>query len=148
MSIRRTAESRAETPGTTGSARTPTTPPTQRHGETAAPSAGGARSLEEAEARYVASRDAWTAAMRAANSGRAADLASLAMAQEAYEQATTEVQLWRTGAKVPIPIEPERRNAGLEAAIGQEMAWRRVHAPKPNRGGPLARLARKISGRS
>jgi hypothetical protein len=47
-----------------------------------------ARSPEEAEARYVAARDAWTAAMRAANSGRPADLATLAVAQDAFEAAT------------------------------------------------------------
>src|SRR6188474_2137121 len=64
------------------SRQTPQTPLTQR---LARP-----QSVEEADARYVAARDAWTAAMRAANSGRSADLASLAIAQEAYEAAAAE----------------------------------------------------------
>ena len=85
--------------------------------------------------------------MRAANSGRPADLASLAMAQEAYEHATAEVKLWRSGARVAIPIQPERNSAGLQAAISQEMAWRRMHEPKPAKGGPLSRLVRKITRR-
>jgi hypothetical protein len=37
------------------------------------------RTMEEVEQRYVASRDAWVAAMRAANSGRPADMATLAI---------------------------------------------------------------------
>ena len=149
MSIRRAADSRAEAArGSEGPAANK--PSTGQRPSDSHPSNGptGTRSLEEAEARYVTCRDAWTAAMRAANSGRAADLASLAMAQEAYEQATAEVELWRSGAKVPIAIEPDRTHAGLQAAIGQEMAWRRMHEPKAKAGGPLARLARKISGRA
>ncbi len=150
MSLRRANESRAEaarpTDGTASSSRTPE--PAGRPAEAAAQSGPTSpRSPEEAEARYVASRDAWTAAMRAANSGRPADLASLAMAQEAYEQATGEVRLWRSGEKVAIPIQPERNHAGLQAAIGQELAWRRMHEPKPKQGGPLSRLARKITRR-
>ncbi len=85
------------------------------------------RSTEEAEERYVAARDAWIAAMHKANSGRSADLASLAITQEAYEQAMVEVEKWRSGAKVAIPIEPEAKLHDLATAIRQELAWRRVH---------------------
>ena len=102
-------------------------------------------SREEAEARYVAARDAWTAAMRRANSGRAADLASLAIAQEAYEAALAEVELWRSGHRIPIPVQAER-SVGIEVAVGQELEWRRLHTPEEPRPGFLARLRRRISG--
>ena len=65
--------------------------------------------------------------MRKANSGRSADLACLAIAQEAYEQAMVEVEKWRSGVKVAIPIEPEAKLHDLATAIRQELAWRRVH---------------------
>ncbi|MGH2386152.1 MAG: hypothetical protein ACRDGB_14040, partial [Candidatus Limnocylindria bacterium] len=80
-------------------------------------------------------------------SGRAADLASLAIAQEAYEIATAEVEEWRSGGTAAIAIEPEARRIGLEAAVGQEMAWRRVHEIKPNRPGLIARVFRRLAGR-
>lgn len=105
------------------------------------------RSLEEAEARYVTVRDAWTHAMRKANSGRPADLASLALAQEAYEEAVADVARWRSGVTVAIPIQPEVRRAGLDALIGQEMAWRRVHEVKEKQPGMIARLIRRLTGR-
>jgi len=104
-------------------------------------------SLEEAEAGYVTARDAWTAAMRRCVSGRAADLASLAIAQEAYEQAAAEVARWRSGERLAINIEPEAKRGGLEAAIGQEMAWRRVHEVKPEEGGRIARALRRLTRR-
>ncbi len=148
MSVRRAAESRAEAARTSDAPATPAPPAIQRPAEALQETVPTSpRSLDEAEARYDACRDAWTAAMRAANSGRAADLASLAITQEAYEEASAEVQRWRSGEKVAIPIEPERDRASLQAAIGQEMAWRRMHEPKPQGGGPLSRLARKITRR-
>ena len=148
MSIRRATDGRAEAARTTDPAAAPPQPVAPRPAEATAPSVpAGPRSLEEAEARYVTCRDAWTAAMRAANSGRAADMASLAIAQQAFEEASAEVQLWRSGAKTAVPIEPERNNAGLQAIIGQEMAWRRMHEPKAKQGGPLSRFAKKISRR-
>lgn len=110
------------------------------------PPAVGPLSLEEAEASYVTARDAWIEAMRRCRSGRAADLASLAIAQDAYELATAEVARWRSG-EVAIAIEPETRRAGLEAAIGQEMAWRRVHEVKLKEPGPIARAWRHVTGR-
>lgn len=106
------------------------------------------RSLEDAEARYVAARDAWIAAMRAANSGRAVDLASLAIAQESFELASEEVARWRSGATVAIPIRPDVRRTGLEAAIGQEMAWRRVHENQQMQPGPVGRFLRRVTRRS
>lgn len=99
-------------------------------------------SREEVEEQYVAARDAWTKAMRAASSGRPADLASLAIAQEAYETIAAERERWISGARVAIPIEPGPRR-DLEAAVGQEMAWRKVHNhDKPE--GLLARFKRRI----
>ena len=148
MSVRRATDGRSDAARSTDPAATPPQPAAQRPTEASAPSVStGPRSLEEAEAQYVACRDAWTAAMRAANSGRAADMASLAIAQEAYEAASAEVQGWRSGAKVAISVEPERNRAGLQAVIGQELAWRHVHDPKAKQGGPLARFARKFSRR-
>lgn len=85
--------------------------------------------------------------MRAANSGRPADLASLALAQETYEAAAATVTQWRSGATVAIPVEPDKKRAGLDALVGQEMAWRRVHEVQPNQPGPLGRLARKLTRR-
>jgi hypothetical protein len=104
-----------------------------------------ARSVEEADARYVAARDAWTAAMRAANSGRPADLASLAITQEAYEAAATERERWHTGTKVAIHVDDEKPN-GIEAAVSQELAWRKVLHPEQPKGGVLARIRRRLRG--
>ena len=104
------------------------------------------RSRDEAEARYVEARDAWIAAMHRANSGRSAHLASLAIAQEAYEAALAEVEMWRSGHRIPIPIEAPR-TVGIEVAVGQELRWRRLHkVPEEPRPGFLARLRRRISG--
>jgi hypothetical protein len=108
-----------------------------------------ARSAEEAEARYVAARDAWTAAMRAAGSGRSADLASLAIAQEAYEAATRERDLWSSGSRTEaIQVAPEPTRSAIDVIVGQELAWRRVHHEdeEPKRGF-LGRIGRKLRGR-
>lgn len=83
-------------------------------------------SLEEAEERYVAAREVWTAAMRAAGSGRPGDLAALAMAQEAYEEALADRERWASSPSVAIPIGDEHPS-DLEAVVGQELSWRRVH---------------------
>jgi hypothetical protein len=83
-------------------------------------------SREEAEERYVAARDAWSAAMRTARSGKPADLAALSMAQEAYEAALAENQRWEAGPRVAVPVEPDAAT-GLNAVVGQELGWRRVH---------------------
>jgi len=109
----------------------------------------GPHSPEEAEAQYVAARDAWTAAMKGAASGRPSDLAALAIAQEAYEQASAEVERWRSGERVAIPVDGGPRDIG--AVVGQELAWRRVHeaeaaAAAPRRG-LLARITRRFSRR-
>ena len=93
------------------------------------------RSLEEAEARYVESRNAWTAAMRAAASGKPADLASLAIAQEAYEAATVERDRWASGARVAVPVQTDGERAAIDIVVDQELAWRVVHRqPAPRRG--------------
>jgi hypothetical protein len=149
VSIRRPSDSRADARAADQAA-SPAAPAAP-HRDAGTPSQqppSRPRSLEEAEALYVTARDAWTAAMRRANSGRSADLASLAITQEAYELAVAEVERWRSGATVAIPIQPEKKRAYLEAAIGQEMAWRRVHASSlEKRPGRLARLTRRLTGR-
>ena len=84
--------------------------------------------------------------MRAANSGRSADLASLAIAQEAYESAAAERERWLTGSRVvAVPVAPEKRS-GIEAAVGQELSWRTVLHPEPPKGGVLSRVRRRIFG--
>ena len=96
-------------------------------------------SLAEAEAEYVRCRDAWTAAMRAASSGKPADLASLAITQEAYEAATLERDRWVSGVRVAVPVEPEAERAPIQVVVDQTMAWLKVHEhTKPN--GVLGRL--------
>ena len=92
------------------------------------------RTVEEVEQRYVASRDAWVAAMRAANSGRPADMATLALCQEAYEAATLERERWLSGARVAIPIEPANEHASIEAVVDQALAWQDVHEHEKPRG--------------
>ena len=102
------------------------------------------RTRAEVEQHYVAARDAWTAAMKAANSGRTADLAALAMAQEAYETAAAERQRWEAGGRVAIPIEPEGPHPDLGAVVGQELAWRQVHSPKAEPNGIFGRIRRRF----
>lgn len=81
---------------------------------------------EEAEERYVAARDAWTAAMRTARSGQPADLAALAITQEAYEAALAEKQRCDASPRVAVVVEPDARS-GINVVVGQELSWRRVH---------------------
>ncbi len=85
------------------------------------------RSRTEAEEHYVSCRDAWTAAMRAAASGRPADMATLAICQEAYEAATVERDRWLSGQRVAVPVEPENERAPIDVVVEQSMAWREVH---------------------
>ncbi|MDQ3691231.1 MAG: hypothetical protein M3406_14615 [Chloroflexota bacterium] len=107
----------------------------------------GTLSREEAEANYVAARDAWVVAMRGANSGRPADLATLAIAQEAYEAASMEVEQWRSGARIAIPIQTEAERSGIRVAVGQELEWRRVLHQEEKQPGPIGRLVRRLTGR-
>lgn len=104
------------------------------------------RTREEAEEQYVAARDAWIAAMRHASSGRPAQLATLAITQEAYEAASAEVELWRTGVRIPIPIQPER-DSGIEVVVGQELTWRKIHSHVEKTPGFLGRLGRRLTRR-
>ena len=109
---------------------------------------GQPHSRGDAETQYASARDVWIAAMREANSGRSADLASLAIAQQAYELALAEVERWRSGAMMAFSIEPETHVHELETAVGQELAWRRVHElQQQKRPGLLARLARRFTRR-
>jgi hypothetical protein len=105
-------------------------------------------SLEDAEERYVAAREAWAGAMRGAASGRPADLATLAVTQEAYEAALAERDRWASGARVPIPVEPDRPKS-IEAAVRQEVTWRLAHQGEPDGKRPkgLRGLFRRMRGR-
>ena len=100
-------------------------------------------SLEEAEARYAAARDTWVKAMHAANSGRPADLASLALAQEAYETAVAERERWLSG-RIGIPIETPAPRPNLDVIVGNELQWRRIHAPPEKPKGLLGRFRRRV----
>jgi hypothetical protein len=101
---------------------------------------------EDLENRYVAARDAWTRAMRTASSGKPADMASLAIAQEAYEAVTEEREHWLAGGKIVIPIERDPEHHDIEVAVGQELEWRRVLAP-PKKPGFFGRIRRRLGGR-
>jgi hypothetical protein len=105
-----------------------------------------ARYETDLEARYVAARDAWTHAMHATNSGRSADMASLAIAQEAYEIVLAERERWLASTRVSVPIEAPDTRHNLEIAVGQELAWRAVHEP-PESTGVFARLRRRLRRR-
>lgn len=91
-------------------------------------------SLDEAEARYVRSRDAWTAAMRTAASGKPADMATLALCQEEYEAAALERDRWLSGHRIAIPVEPERARASIDVVVDQALAWRDVRHHEKQRG--------------
>ena len=100
---------------------------------------------EDLESRYVAARDAWIQAMRAAGSGRPADMASLALAQETYETVAAEREHWLATGPIGIPIEPQPKRETIEVAVGQELEWRRVleHQSRP---GLFARIRRRLGG--
>lgn len=108
------------------------------------------RSREEAEAQFVAARDAWTDAMRRASSGRSADLASLAIAQEAYEVASAQREGWLAGGQTAIPITPGTSRRPIDVFLQQDLAWQRVRDAerrRPTLLARVARLARRITGR-
>jgi len=111
------------------------------------PSPPAPRSREEAEAQYIAARDAWTSAMRHASSGRSADLASLAIAQEAYEKAYAEREGWLSGARVAIPFEGGEPRNGLDVFENQDLAWRRVREARQKAPNRLERLVRRLTRR-
>ena len=155
MSVRRADNSRPDAPNPIDASEATAGPNAlaTRTQKTASPAVAGAapvgapRSHGEAEARYAATRDAWVASMHRANSGRSADLASLAITQEAYELAMAEVKRWRSGVMVAIEVEPESHVNDLETAVGQEFAWRRVHELQEKRPGRFSRLVRRLTGR-
>ena len=97
------------------------------------------------ELRYVAARDAWKLAMRAANSGRSKDLASLAIAQQGYEEVAAEREHWLASGRTAIPIEPDPQRHDIEVAVGQELEWRKVLHPTKARGF-LGRIKDRLSG--
>jgi hypothetical protein len=105
-----------------------------------------ARYGQDLEARYVAARDDWTRAMRAASSGRPADMASLAIAQQAYEIVAAEREHWLASGRIAIPVEPAPKSSEIEVALGQELEWRRVLEREEPRGF-IARIKRRLGGR-
>lgn len=109
-------------------------------------SAAAPRSAAEAEEVYVAARDAWTAAMKEAASGRPAALASLAIRQEEYEVAAAERERWLSGERFAEPVRADPSRA-IDAVVGQELAWRRIHAPAKRRPGLLRRILGRVSRR-
>jgi len=131
---------------------TPSSPLARRRLEASArptepPANFGTLSRDEAEATYLVARDAWLVAMRGANSGKPADLATLAIAQEAYEAASAEVEQWRSGGRIATPVQTEAERSGIRIAVGQELEWRRVLHHEEKQPGPLARLVRRLTGR-
>ena len=90
--------------------------------------------------------------MKAASSGRSSDLAALAMAQEAYEEALADRERWASSPTVAVPVADERPS-GLNAVVGQELSWRRVHEQERQqelarqRPGGLRGLVRRITRR-
>ena len=83
--------------------------------------------------------------MKRAASGRPADLAALAIAQETYEAAATDWEHWESGERIAIPVETDK-TSHVGTIVDQELAWRKVHEhEKP--GGLLGRLGRRLRGR-
>jgi hypothetical protein len=101
---------------------------------------------EDLESRYHAARDAWLQAMHAANSGRSADLAKLAIAQEAYEAVATEREHWIDSGRVAVPIRDDGERHDVEIALDQEIAWQKV-LQKPPKRGIADRIRRRLGGR-
>ena len=97
------------------------------------------RSPAETEKRYLACRNEWTAAMRAAGSGKPADLAILAMAQRAYEEALAERERWQAGPRLALPVQADRPR-GIDIVVGQELSWRRIHEQERKKPRGLRRL--------
>lgn len=143
MSVRRQPRSGAEQDAADQAA-----PPSPAHRRAAPVQHEAVRphTRQEAEAQYVAARDAWIAAMRRASSGKPAHLATLAITQEAFEAAAAEVELWRTGVRIPVPVQPERA-VGIEVVVGQELTWREIHQHEEKRPGLLGRLRNRLNGR-
>lgn len=83
--------------------------------------------------------------MRTASSGRPADLASLALAQETYEAAAAERERWLAASPAPgtaLHIESPDAKRAVNIVVGQELEWRRVkdHAPETGLGSRIKRL--------
>jgi hypothetical protein len=141
---RRAAELESRAPATS-----PVVPPSHSISSRTAtrqPGVDNGRYGEDLEQRYIAARDTWTAAMRAAGSGRPADMASLAIAQEAYETVAAEREHWLASGRLAIPVEPAPKHGQIEIAVGQELEWRRVLA-RDTRRGLFARIRDRLNGR-
>ncbi len=121
----------------------PVAEPVSVHPSTGLDAASYGQDLED---RYVQARDAWTRAMQAASSGRSADMASLAIAQQTYEAIAEEREDWLASGRVAIPVEPSPKRLDIEIAVGQELAWRRVQQQE-GRSGLFTRIRRRLSRR-
>jgi len=107
-----------------------------------------AASQQEVEAAYVVARDAWTAAMKAASSGRPADLASLALTQEAYVAASAERTRWIQAAptnRAAIPVDLPGGTREIDMVVRQELDWKRVKTEPPRQRG-FKGLVKRILG--
>jgi hypothetical protein len=89
--------------------------------------------------------------MRRASSGRPADLASLAIAQEVFEMASAQRDGWQAaGRSAHLVREDHSRPQGVDVIARQDLAWRRVREsalPGPRLLGRMARFARRLVGR-
>lgn len=105
-------------------------------------------SKEEAEAEYIAARDAWIDAMHRASSGRSPELASLGIAQEAYEKASAQREGWVAAhARVAIPIRPAEPRRSVDVVVNQDLAWRRIRDVGDRRPNFVVRLMRRLTRR-
>lgn len=86
--------------------------------------------------------------MKAANSGRTADLASLAITQEAYEAASVERSRWIQAApttRTAIPVNRAGGTSEIDMVVRQELDWKRVqNEPPPQRG--FKRFVKRVLG--
>jgi hypothetical protein len=103
------------------------------------------RSRTEAHEHYLNTRDAWLRTMKLASSGRPADLAALAIAQEAYEAAAAEWERWESGSRVAIAIDTEK-DASVGAVVDQEIKWRALH-DHDRSSGLIGRITKRLRGR-
>jgi len=84
--------------------------------------------------------------MRASTSGRPADLAALAIAQQEYEAAAAERERWKRQQAVAIPIATSEPRRNLDIVVGQEAEWRRVKERDSDGGGLIGRVKRLFGG--
>jgi hypothetical protein len=67
------------------------------------------------------------------------------MAQQAYEEALAEHQRWQSGPRTPMPVQPDRPR-GIDAVVGQEFSWRRIHEQEEKPRGLRRLFGRRKKG--